>query len=469
MEGVIDLVDSSDDEEEVHASVPRPELARERVEDDDVVVVGSSRSNDDDDEVVEIGTNDLSEHAKSKILERLLAERQQLKSQVLSLSTQVKNRSKESQPSYWRRDGRGRKMPLDEFPQGGYRLVHLDLSGSEAESITRRFAATGLSWARVEAVFRCHNQHLWEEFAQRRAKLTEKYGDEAIGGTRPHDSLPGLEAEEMTGAFSAAWDPACERYLFHGASPKTVDSILQAGIDFRLSLPTGAMGACAYFADQASYSHNYCAMREHSNESNGYNRTGGAALLNAHSTPDTYKMLVCRVLLGKCTRGVSGLRRPPPLSPGSTELYDSVSDGPPQSSNYASRGCMFGVFDNAQVYPEYVIHYTAPEHHARHQQQNALAFPNHPFVNGRPGLNSWASHLATLFMPQSQQQQHLQQQQIPQPTVSRTRQKGKQTANAAAQHQKIQSMTASAKLSAAKQNNKRPQRRQSTRSKRKRV
>ena len=67
-------------------------------------------------------------------------------------------------------------------------------------------------------------------------------------------------------------------------------------------------------------------------------------------------MLVCRVLLGECGRGQPGLRRPPAIG-GSGRLNDSVSNNPDTVDDCASQGSMYGVFDNAQVYPEYVIEY----------------------------------------------------------------------------------------------------------------
>ena len=145
-------------------------------------------------------------------------------------------------------------------------------------------------------------------------------------------------------------NPCRERYLFHGAAPSTIDCILDENVDFRLSQITGAMGACAYFADQSSYSDQYCRMPDHS--ALVRHRHAGTAA----RPQDSLKMLVCRVLLGECGRGQPGLRRPPAIG-GSGRLNDSVSNNPDTVDDCASQGSMYGVFDNAQVYPEYVIEY----------------------------------------------------------------------------------------------------------------
>jgi len=320
-----------------------------------------------DEEVVVLAPTELSERTKTQLLTKLLAEKQELAQQVQSLQARHKApRPAVAKPGYWRRDGVGRRLGATDDPENGakYALVDLDADGDEYSSIARRFQSTGCADAEVASIKRVHNDSLWRAFSARRALMTEaKTAGSDYSGGFPQDTLPGLAAEDDGGV---ATDPACERYLFHGASPKTIEAILSSGIDFRLSQTTGAMGACAYFADQASYSHNYCVMPDHAAQQTtggrgrggaGYHRGGGGG---GYLGPGaTLRMLVCRVLVGDCTRGAAGLRRPPAKPTGDgTDLFDSVSNNPDQAHNYSSQGFMFGVFDNAQVYPEYVIEYT---------------------------------------------------------------------------------------------------------------
>lgn len=350
-EEIIDLIDSGDEVEVIDVEAVSDTCAkRARIdvkeeEDDDVILVSGPPQRPIPPEVVEVRREELSDDAKEKLVKQLLAEKEKLLAQVDSLSSQVAVRQRPSRhepPGYWRRDGRGQR--LDEDPtDASYTLINLDLACPEGESIARRFVAKGMADATVVSISRCHNLRLWEDYAAQRAKLAAKLGGPA---SSYHDALPGVEAESSTYASNKT----CERYLFHGASPKTVDSILEGGIDFRLSQPTGAMGACAYFADQSIYSHNYCCMAEHSVEHHG-------GYVSPQPVNATLKMLLCRVLLGECAHGCSGLRRPPPKRPSSSDLYDSVSNDPSQATNFNSTGFMFGVFDNAQVYPEYVIMY----------------------------------------------------------------------------------------------------------------
>eukprot|EP00630_Chrysocystis_fragilis_P001237 CAMPEP_0197399174 /NCGR_PEP_ID=MMETSP1165-20131217/14705_1 /TAXON_ID=284809 /ORGANISM="Chrysocystis fragilis, Strain CCMP3189" /LENGTH=575 /DNA_ID=CAMNT_0042925167 /DNA_START=9 /DNA_END=1733 /DNA_ORIENTATION=+ len=375
---VIEVIEESRGVKRARVAEPASKAGEEEEEEDDEVVVLGTRmaARPVAEEVVEVSSAaDLSGKAKEKLLAQLMAQNKELMGVVESLSVQVAHEKKAAgesrepaRPGYWRRDGQGRKLEEDPPGRGRFALVAIGES-AEGQSVARRFATAGMGDAEIVSIARCHNDQLWREFATCRSKLTEKRGGDPSTGSR-HDALPGVEAEENG---HLATDFACERYLFHGASPRTIDAILDGGIDFRLSLPTGAMGACAYFADQSSYSHNYCCMDEHSAESRP---TGGRL-----PASQDLKMLLCRVLLGECARGRPGLRRPPLKPHSSTLLYDSVSNAPHEATNYASRGFMFGVFDNAQVYPEYVLVYRKPDYRAQPPVAPALV----------PALQAFAS------------------------------------------------------------------------------
>ena len=63
-------------------------------------------------------------------------------------------------------------------------------------------------------------------------------------------------------------------------------------------------------------------------------------------------MFLTRVLVGAYTKGSTQDRRPPPKNPNKPfeDFYDTCVDSP-------SNPGIFVVFDNHQVYPEYIITY----------------------------------------------------------------------------------------------------------------
>ena len=89
-------------------------------------------------------------------------------------------------------------------------------------------------------------------------------------------------------------------------------------------------GLGSYFHKNASYSDSYAKP-----DSNGQKR-----------------MFVARVLVGSFTRGSGQLRRPPPKNPAKPleDFYDSCVDD-------TSNPRIYVVFENNQVYPEYIITY----------------------------------------------------------------------------------------------------------------
>ena len=145
-----------------------------------------------------------------------------------------------ARPVYWRRDGAGKRIPEDE--EAAVNLIELTPGSDEYESVATRVLTRGLPDARIARVRRCVNGGLWAPYAQRRKEMAARAGG-AEGAAFPQDVLPGVEAENGAPVCGAE-NPCRERYLFHGASPGTIDTILESGVDFRLS-PTHMPGARA--------------------------------------------------------------------------------------------------------------------------------------------------------------------------------------------------------------------------------
>jgi len=115
-----------------------------------------------------------------------------------------------------------------------------------------------------------------------------------------------------------------EVMLFHGSRNNAYQTILDGGFDVRVANLGGSIGAGIYFAPQSATSRSYVLANN-----------------------QNMQMLYCRVLLGEMGQGQGGIRRPPNKPNGS--LFDSV--GVPNN--------MYVIFDNTQVYPEYLISFNA--------------------------------------------------------------------------------------------------------------
>ncbi|XP_054022528.1 protein mono-ADP-ribosyltransferase TIPARP [Dryobates pubescens] len=158
---------------------------------------------------------------------------------------------------------------------------------------------------KILKILRVQNQFLWEKYKRKKEHMCRR-----LGG--PERLL-------------------AERHLFHGTSPEVVDGICKHNFDPRLCGKHATMfGQGSYFARRAGYSHNFCRR----------------------SPRGLHYMFLAKVLTGRFAAGSPGVRRPPPLSPGSltSDLYDSCVDNvfEPQ---------IFVIFNDDQSYPYFIIQY----------------------------------------------------------------------------------------------------------------
>ncbi|XP_060605777.1 protein mono-ADP-ribosyltransferase PARP12-like isoform X4 [Ruditapes philippinarum] len=155
---------------------------------------------------------------------------------------------------------------------------------------------------RIKSIERIENGDLWEDFVGKQIKMLKKKTEEEVG----------------------------ERRLFHGTRNQYIDPIWNRGFDFRLSGQTSGTvyGKGSYFATTSRYSNCY-------------------AELTAERA-----MFVVKILPGAYVRGSSEYKRPPHKDEDNpcSELYDSCVDNETNPQ-------IFIIFDNNQIYPEYLIRY----------------------------------------------------------------------------------------------------------------
>jgi hypothetical protein len=188
----------------------------------------------------------------------------------------------------------------------------------------------------VVDVRRNENGPLWRKFFWRRERL--RVGATTSGFKR-HEVKTGECADKplvknMLSEMDLMSD-ANEFLLFHGTTPKSIEGICEKGFDMELcGTHRGTLyGKGIYFAEASSKADEY-----------------------AEAEATTYTMLLCRVACGLC-RNVEAKR------PDASDLVDSVKVTNTYNAIIGDRVKAKGtyrefiVYEEDQVYPEYVIRY----------------------------------------------------------------------------------------------------------------
>ncbi|XP_008569713.1 PREDICTED: poly [ADP-ribose] polymerase 12, partial [Galeopterus variegatus] len=187
------------------------------------------------------------------------------------------------------------------LPDPGFKKITLSSSSEEYQKVWNLFNRT-LPFYFVQKIERVQNLALWEVYQWQKGQMQKQNGGKAVD----------------------------ERQLFHGTSSSFVDAICQQNFDWRVcGLHGTSYGKGSYFARDAAYSHHYC-----------------------QSDTQSHVMFLARVLVGEFVRGSACFVRPPAKEGQSNIFYDSCV-------NSVSDPSIFVVFEKHQVYPEYLIQYSA--------------------------------------------------------------------------------------------------------------
>ncbi|CAE7240864.1 Tnks, partial [Symbiodinium necroappetens] len=187
----------------------------------------------------------------------------------------------------------------------------------------------------VEMIQRVEDSALWQKYSDRRARIALKTDE-----VTQLEDLPGSGSCKTTrslGDLNARLDSSInELYLFHGSSPAGVLGIGSSGFNLDLAGSSAGMmfGPGAYFAEASSKGDEYA-----SEDPSGL-FAGKCA------------MLLCRVVCGELFRVEAA--DPRLVQSSRTGRYDgTLGDREHAAGTYRE----FVVYDQAQVYPEYVIIY----------------------------------------------------------------------------------------------------------------
>jgi len=132
-----------------------------------------------------------------------------------------------------------------------------------------------------------------------------------------------FEIKTSTMATIHPWPPLERKFkwLFHGTNPSSIAEIVEEGFDLKLAGQHGdTYGKGIYFAREASHSMRFSTPNDKGNR----------------------QMLLCRVAVGVWCQGYKG------FSKKSIGLLESTADNPADPK-------IFAVYDEAQIYPEYVV------------------------------------------------------------------------------------------------------------------
>jgi len=191
--------------------------------------------------------------------------------------------------------------------------------------------------AKVTKVWHIENPMLLQEYVSTARKIAaERSGDGA--GLQAMEVIPKLKELQSTLALGAVPSEAQERFLFHGAPWKKIQSIVLEGLDNRCA-DRATYGYGAYFASQACKCWQYCCPKQ-TGQQVGY-------------------IVVARVALGEPFWATyvpknrkEQFKKPPPR-------FDSVLAQPGKMPGHPRGGfqhhCEYIVFEKSQVYPEFVL------------------------------------------------------------------------------------------------------------------
>mmetsp|Transcript_37746 Transcript_37746/g.94609 ORF Transcript_37746/g.94609 Transcript_37746/m.94609 type:complete len:461 (-) Transcript_37746:262-1644(-) len=232
------------------------------------------------------------------------------------------------------------KVPLWWSSPSGFQMPRSDSVKEAIEKFMRATACgcpSNTRQAKVLTVQRIENEKLWRLYQMRKDVLDSELRANAssVGGQLSSVTPTQLDV----GSLKQLSKGVNELYLFHGTDPKVANVIAQYGFDERRASLGGLYGAGTYFAS------NSCKSMQYSKQD---------------PSTQCYTMLVCRVSMGWPfrTKSQHGQQRIPP--------DNTATPGRPFDSIFAEKGVAHGgqqqhneyvVFNSAQAYPEYLVHF----------------------------------------------------------------------------------------------------------------
>jgi len=189
---------------------------------------------------------------------------------------------------------------------------------------------------RIVRAVRIENSAMWAAYQTEAAKIARRRGECQYAGKGEPSTLHALPSEGYSRIADELDPDICEAMMWHAASPGAALQISHDGFKIQHGAPThgNRFGTGGYFCEQSDKADTYAGHGE------GIYK-------------DCYAMLLCRVVLGKQYHTTAFRQEDASQQAmGIFGAHDSTLAEPMGSSVRE-----FVVFEDAQVYPEYVIVY----------------------------------------------------------------------------------------------------------------
>ena len=256
---------------------------------------------------------------------------------MYKLYSQTQHRKPELTPWYWKLKtnfGEARLQRYDVTRDMKVKMQHL-IDGTCNQSALGRgvdqVQAGSYSSLAVVKVERIEDPELWMKYKMATIKLIKNV--ERAQPTKCELDRQRVDSWDPTWMPKSGLHPEVnEQFLFHGTKPDLVDKLIASGFEERLAALSGLYGAGVYFAEKSHKSDQYTQRN-----------AGGV-----------HFMFVARVALGAHVydaRQHENNRRILDEVPGGSGVRHSALLG------LAGGHREFVIFDGAQAYPEFLLHY----------------------------------------------------------------------------------------------------------------
>jgi len=238
---------------------------------------------------------------------------------------------------------------MEDKLQALFKTTHMQHAGHGGLPCRPSMNPCTITTALVKSCERVEDRGRWRVYDAKRSQIAAEIKSRprstgvTLGRSHPAGDRPLTTVRlDAMGVLPDLCSEINEVYVWHGFDYEHLEAIKQSGLDFRRASDSGLYGSGSYFAENSCKCNQYVQ---------NFSDRG------SQTTGKPYAVLLCRVVLGDVYHTSTQMKgaRLPPANPRHSKaggLHDSVvACGASQVHRE------FIVFDNSQVYPEYIVHF----------------------------------------------------------------------------------------------------------------